>query len=119
MAKKKAGDAPAGETATGPMTKMDAVRAALEQGVEKPTEGVAFIKDKFGLEISAQMFSAYKSHVRKKPGRRGRRGRRAATAAPGRQANNGSPIELARAVKQLVERFGADSVVQMAGVFAE
>src|SRR3954468_20398166 len=69
MAKKKNG---------GP-TKADAVRQALKEGVESPQDGVAYVKEKFGLEITAQQFSTYKS-IEKKKGNGGGNGVRSGKA---------------------------------------
>jgi hypothetical protein len=107
---------------TGQMTKADAVRAALADGISKPSEGVGYIKSKFGLDVSAQMYSLYKSKEKKGGGRGNsrtpREGSSWGTLAPGKSGAR-NPAELARAVKQLVEQYGADAVREMAEVFAE
>ena len=60
MAKTKAAE---GKT---PIKKTDAVRQALAEGVDNPTEAVAHIKKKFGLDITTQQFSTYKSNLKAK-----------------------------------------------------
>src|SRR3954465_7440146 len=101
MAKKKAGGQP---------TKADAVREALKEGVESPQDGVAYVREKFGLEITAQQYSTYKSIEKKKAaggkaanGRR-RGGRRKADRPIIGAGNNGTgnAVDLARQVKSLV-----------------
>lgn len=124
---------PAAET----VTKTEAVRRAIADGVDSPAEGAAYIKDKFGLDITNQQFSTYKSIAKKKsgvaPARRGPKPGRKITgvenvlkpreAAPnGHREGNGKAVnaaDLARAVKQLVSEYGADAVREMTSVFAE
>src|SRR5882762_7309855 len=55
-----------GQEGHGKITKSEAVRRALADGVDQPTEGVAYIKDNFGLEISPGHFSAVKAGEKKK-----------------------------------------------------
>jgi hypothetical protein len=93
-----------------------------------PQEGVAYIKEEFGLDISAQMFSSYKSQQGKKNGtargRRGRPPRTVATSTGGtssqRNSSGGSgAAELARQVKALVTRYGAAEVSDMLAVLSD
>ena len=46
------------------MSKTDAIRAAVAEGIESPGDGVDFIRSRFGLEMSRQHFSATKSKLR-------------------------------------------------------
>jgi hypothetical protein len=46
------------------MSKTDAIRAAMAQGIESPGDGVDFIRRRFGLEMSKQHFSATKSKLK-------------------------------------------------------
>lgn len=110
----------------GGMTKSDAVRAAIREGVEKPTEAVEFIKRRFNIDITTQNFSTIKSLDKKKAGggATGGNGQHPSPAGDRRQpaadgANDGnvSPADLARQVKHLVERYGAGAVKEMAEVF--
>jgi hypothetical protein len=41
------------------VSKADMVRAALADGIDKPGEGVAFIKAKFGIDLPKPMWSSY------------------------------------------------------------
>jgi hypothetical protein len=76
-------DAPEPETpreaATGrpTMSKVDAVKAALAEGVESPEDGVAFIQKRFGIEIGRQHFSATKSQLKRREGGGAPKGKRA------------------------------------------
>lgn len=101
----------------GTMTKADAVRAAMAEGVEKPQDACEWIKSKFDIDITPAHFSSYKSGFKKKEsspngGRVSAKGK-----AEGGIVDNGSPVELARQVKQLVDKFGARNVQDMIGVF--
>ena len=107
MAKRKKGE----------MTKADAVRRALDSGVDQPQEASAYIKEKFDIEISPQMFSTYKSQLKirseKKAAGSGR-GRRGIIGADNAAIN----LDLARKLKALVDEYGADSVQKVAAVAA-
>lgn len=118
----------ASKKADGKMTKTDAVKAAMADGVDNPTEGAAYIKTKFGLDITPQVFSTTKSIAKKKA---------AETNGHAGAGNNGTSVPkvskkvasagtgvddaaaLARGVKQLVEQYGAAAVKNMADVFGE
>jgi hypothetical protein len=94
------------------MTKSAAVRAAVAEGVEKPSDGVTYVKEKFGLDVTAQQFSLIKSQSKKK----------AESPAPRTKAvptTNGDPSVLARQVKTLVQAYGADAVKKMTDVFSD
>ena len=45
-------------------SKMDAIRAAMAEGIESPGDGVDFIRNRFGLEMSKGHFSATKSKLK-------------------------------------------------------
>jgi hypothetical protein len=107
--------------ADGKMTKADAVRAAIADGKDMPAEGAAHIKEKYGLDVTPQQFSTYKSIANKKAGRApGRRGRKAVTAAATSNGRSGgNPADLARGVKQLIQQFGAAAVSDMLAVLAD
>src|SRR5689334_17278087 len=126
MVKKKAteGESEAAPADEGKISKMEAVRRTLAEGVQSPTDGVAFIKERFGLDVSTAMFGAYKSQLKAKagagskgkgkPGRKlGRKPAEARAAAPAA----GNPLEAARAVKEMVERYGAETVRGMVDLF--
>src|SRR5262245_9964538 len=98
------------------------VQRAVAAGRAKPQDGVAWIKEQFGETMAPATFSVTKSQLREKeapagaPKRRGRRPKpRPEGAAPQKpEAPQGPAIshaEAARAVKDLVERIGADEVI--------
>lgn len=105
MAKKTGTDA----VPEGTVTKAEAVRTALADGFETPAEGVAYIRDKFGLDVPNQMFSSYKAAAKKKDAG-GSKGVRV-----GRPGRNGKPsdaavLEVAGQVKTLVDKHGYPTV---------
>jgi hypothetical protein len=106
--------------ADGKMTKADAVRAALAAGVDMPAEGSAHIKEKYGLDVTPQQFSTYKSIANKKAGKApGRRGRKSGAAVAAKSSTNG-PAGLAlqvEAIKSLVDQLGVEQVVSIAQLF--
>ena len=81
---------------SGGVSKMDAVREALRQlGWDaKPAQIQGFIKEKFGVEMTLDHISNYKSAIRRKGGKGKKRGRKpgpkpaAAGAAPKAAANS-------------------------------
>ena len=50
------------------VTQREAVTQALAAGKELPPDGVKFVKDTFGMELSNQSFSTLKSQIKKKAG---------------------------------------------------
>jgi hypothetical protein len=101
------------------MSKTAAVRAAIAEGVDKPADGVSYVKEKFGVDITAQYFSIIKSQVKKKgPSPRVRK-TASGTTGVGNGKAVGTAADLARQVKTLVEAYGADAVKGMAEVFAD
>src|SRR5271168_2110181 len=64
-----------------PIKKVEAVRRALADGAEKPEDGIAYIKTKFGIEMTNTQFSVTKSNLRKKEAEGGKkRGRKVRTS---------------------------------------
>lgn len=103
-----------------PITKVGAVKAALVDGSGSPEEGVAFIKSRFGLDITRPHFSAIKSQLKKREGiTRGiRRVTRPSSprlaASPARPANGEAALlEALEVMKPLVDQFGADKVKRL------
>jgi hypothetical protein len=93
------------------ISKSGAARAAVDEGYESPQEAVAWIKQRFGIEMGAQHFSAIKSQYRKKA-----KARKAAVegylAPPRRKSANGNPDLLAamESIKPLVASLGKEQV---------
>ena len=108
----------------GKVSKMEAVRQTLAAGIEKPQEASAHIKEKFGLDVPTAIFSSYKSAINSKkgskPGKRGRKAKAGSTKVAVSTNGNvtGDGILLAKDVKSLVEKYGAEAVKGMADVFA-
>jgi hypothetical protein len=116
---------------------MEAVRMALGDDPNLTgQEGADYVKQRFGLGMSPEMFGSYRSSIHRGKGgakrRRGRRGRKAAAESGvhkaagqsrmnrvprGRGAAAANPLEAARQVKELVDRFGADTVRGMVELF--
>jgi len=101
-----------------PMSKAQAVRNALAEGVEEIGDIEGFVKSRYGIEIPRQMISAYKAMEKKraekatgKPGRKSR-GAESSGSAP-RARSGGSESELLdamEAMKPLVDKLGAENV---------
>jgi hypothetical protein len=98
------------------------VRQALAEGVDNPTEAVAHIKKKFGIDITPQQFSTYKSNLKAK-GAGGSGGKRAAkrsgTEIGSARTARGAldVVDAASAVQELCGQIGADKVKRLAGLF--
>lgn len=106
------------------ITKAEAVRRALADGVDAPLDGVAYLKEKFGLNITGQQFSTYKSIEKKRSGgptrKRAARGEgaRQSRALPVPAAGGRGDVVLAmEAIKTLVDEYGVDQVKRIAEVF--
>ena len=136
MATKKSSPPPADDPATGPrepaakgLTKREMVQQAVAAGKAKPRDGVAWIKEQFGETMTPATFSVTKSQLREKgapsgaPKKRGRKPMARPEAAvvqeqdapkPAPQGYALSHSEAARAVKELVEKIGAEEVIDLA-----
>ena len=96
------------------LNKMEMVREAMrELGMDaKPLEIQEQIKKTHDVELSTQIISNYKFHIRQEGGTKGRkRGRRAASGGE-------LQIEDFAAVRTLVNRLGAEQVKRMVDVVA-
>jgi hypothetical protein len=128
MAKKAAAAAPAATTDPTPDTpaakisKANAVRAAVADGITTPEDGVAYIKTKFGMDVTKLMWSSYRAQDKARQKKKAADGEAAPAPKPRAVASsNGkasNPAELARQVKALVETYGAVAVKEMTDVFA-
>jgi hypothetical protein len=106
-----------------PLTKADAARAALSAGLESPLQAVAYIKDRFGIDMDPQHFSAVKSTLKKKegrpPGKPGRKPKSAGVegylAPPRRQppVGGGDLIDSLEALKPLIAQYGSAKVKRL------
>jgi hypothetical protein len=103
------------------ITQREAVQRALAAGKDQPSEGVVFVKESFGIELNKQAFSTLKSQLKSAAGKPSEpRQEPAVPAAPNSNGKRPSDaVELARAVKLLVQQHGAEAMAEMAGVFAD
>jgi hypothetical protein len=101
------------------VSKAQAVRAAIDAGMRAPTEGVAFVKTRYGIDVSKPHFSAIKSNYKKKaagpkgqPGRKPKGTIEGYLAPPPKPALNGEPdlLDAMEAMKPLVASLGPDKV---------
>lgn len=102
-----------------PMSKAQAVRNALAEGVEDIGDIEGFVKSRYGIDIPRQMISAYKAMEKKraekaagKPGRK-TRGAESSGSAPRATRSSGLESDLLdamEAMKPLVEKLGPEKV---------
>ncbi len=118
MAKAKAEDQPTGQEGHRKMKKTEAVKAALAAGQDVPLEGVAYIKKEFGLDVTPQQFSTYKS-IAKAKAKEGKGGRKARAVTPrGVVVGNGMvSLNDLEAAKQLVNKVGAEQAKKLVSLF--
>jgi hypothetical protein len=104
----------------GAISKSEAVRRALADGMGQPADGVAYIQSQFGIEMGPQHFSAVKSAHLKKQGIATVNTRFQMRAAPEQAANSSAPsngerdlIESLETLKPLIAQYGADKVKRL------
>jgi hypothetical protein len=109
------------------LSKTEAVRRAIAEGWNKPSEGAMFVKTMFGIELSPNHFSNIKSTLRaapapalptpgKKRGRPpGRKPMLAATVVELREepASGTIDLEAIQSVKELVGKLGAETLTRL------
>jgi hypothetical protein len=109
MGKQKEAEA-AGEK----ITQKEAVKRALAAGKDSPSDGVAFVKEQFGITLNNGGFSTLKTQLKKAsgatPAKRGRKPGRPAASSNG-TAKTGGISSSGKA--------GAEAVRDMASVFEE
>lgn len=101
-----------------PISQVDAIRAALDAGHEKPKEGVKYIEATFGIHVSPTYFSVQKGKRAKSavrvPVKRGRRARGTVEGylAPPRidARRDGDLLNAMAAIKPLIASLGAEKV---------
>lgn len=130
MGKKKDQAAPSAEgVPAGKITQKEAVARAIAAGKDSPSDGVAYVRERFGIALNNGAFSTLKSQLKKAgdgtPAKRGRKpGRPGASdgARTGGMTSSGrtpNPADLARGIKQLVATYGAVAVGDMLAVLTE
>jgi hypothetical protein len=110
------------------MTKAEAIRQALAAGFLGPQQGTAWIRDKFGIEMTPQHFSAAKTQHNKRaglpPGKRGRKPKSLTVegylAPPARKSahSEADVIGALEALKPLVAAMGVERVKRLADLLA-
>jgi len=119
------------EAGSGTVTnKSQAARAAIDAGYDTPAEAIKYIRDNFGIEMTARHFSAVKSNDRRAAGKpRARRGRKRGTGRRGRppgsttratatsvasqRVDNTALLKALETIKPLVDSFGKEGVKRM------
>ncbi len=98
------------------ISKMDAMRHAVaELGYEvMPGDYQKLIKSKFGIDMSTDMISSYKSSLRKEAPKKSALIRTVRAGATG-----GITLEDIKAVKALADKIGAEKVKQLAEVLGK
>jgi hypothetical protein len=121
----KAGFETHGRTANGkPMTKADACRAALAEGIETTEEAVSFARSRFGIDIKPTDFTLYKSKAKKQDGGKAKAkpGRKPKAAVEGYLApapkqieptGEGDLIDVLEKMKPLIAQYGAEKVKRL------
>lgn len=102
------------------MTKAEAVRRALAEGIENPTEGSEYVKSKFGLDIAPGMFSSYKSQMKAKQAGGG--GKEKSGGRGGKAGGAGGidgAVEAAGQLRELVREHGYDNIKKLLEIFAD
>jgi hypothetical protein len=95
------------------------VKAAIAEGVDKPADGVSYVKEKFGVDITPQYFSIIKSQTKLKGGKKSERTRKhsaavsSATSSPSSNGKHSVATSLAT-IKKLVDELGVDQVKEIA-----
>ncbi len=103
------------------ITKMEGVRRALaEMGMDAaPKQIQEFLKSKFGIYMEPGMISNYKSSL-KSPGKTAiNRNRKPGRPAAASSATGRITLDDIRAVKEVVDKIGADNVRQLADVLGK
>ncbi|QEL14813.1 hypothetical protein [Limnoglobus roseus] len=127
MAKKKTPEAPpeqAPEPAAPPVEKItqrEAVEKAIAAGKGSPVDGVAYVKEQFGITLGNAAFSTLKSQLKKASNPSPKKADRASESPkPALRATDSGPPGVAlqvEAIKSLVEMLGANQVISIARLF--
>lgn len=108
-----------------PISKMEAVRRALADGKDTAGTALPFIKEQFGLEMTANHFNTYKSTIKgakgkkrgRKPGRKSMDAAVVVTAvtevAPVIQRHGTIGLGDIQQLKDLVSRYGEGTIKQL------
>ncbi len=111
-AKSRATDNQGRESGGQAISKAEAIRQALANGIESPSEGVEFVKREFGIDLSPTHFSAGKS-LAKKMAEAKSQGNIRGRSNP-YFSNNADLIEAMEVMKPLVASLGVEKVKRLA-----
>jgi hypothetical protein len=127
MAKKKDETAEATGAPAGKITQKEAVKQALAAGKDSPSDGVAYVKEQFGITLTNGAFSTLKTQLKKAAGGKtgAKRGRPkgginpVGISHPVKSSTNGVPnvASSIAALKVLCDQLGVDEVVAIAQLF--
>ena len=103
------------------MTKAGAARAALAAGVEVPKQASVYIKQRFGVDISPQQFSAEKCRLKQRAtdpvsspyGDLSHYSLSATGSSRHRSFGKTDVLEALEVIKPLIDQLGADKVKRM------
>lgn len=103
---------PAQSQAAKAVSKAEAVRTALAEGLESPSDIVRFVKARFGIDMPKQMVSAYKANEKRREQGHMAPQQKPQTTTAAKPAANGEPDLLGalEMIKPLVEQYGAAKV---------
>jgi len=107
------------------LSKMAAVRKALFEGVEDPSDGVAYLGE-LGITISKQQFSTYKSNIRRLSGKPTRpratpvpSGKPEAPTVAKVLASPTGMVSVLASIKGHVDALGASQVIEIIKMLAK
>jgi hypothetical protein len=90
------------------ISKTEAVRRALAAGKATAAEGVPWVQGQFGLDLTPNHFNTIKSTLGKGQGGGHKGG--AGKPKPVPKAGEPDAVQAVRAVKEVLDQFGADTV---------
>jgi hypothetical protein len=93
------------------ISKAEAVRQALAEGIDNPTDGLNFLRDRFGIEMKSTMWSSYAAQAR------ARQRKKEGGESP-RSGGDDAALELVEALKPLIDRFGAEKLIRWINVLS-
>ena len=107
------------------MSKSKAIRSALEKGYSMAKDGVVYIRNTYGLDVSPAVYSAQKSKLKAKdelpapPAQSPAKDSASLSPlmASGKAPARANVLADVKLVKELVDRHGAGAVLQMVELF--
>jgi hypothetical protein len=105
------------QAAQGKITKTEAVKRAVAAGHDAPAEGVIYIKRQFGLDVTNQQFSTYKSKAKTEGGTSSSGRTRRAVGTQSTSSHGLVAIDDLEAAKALVAKVGVEQAKRLVGLF--